>query len=255
MPSNFLVYSYPEETAHPYDIAFRAAEGAASPLPPGEALLKSEIEKTILVLRGLFKPEDERFRVYHHELLSLAQYGLVGTGAQPDEAANALKNFQSRILSSEKGHLVSTHLAKTFGVFFGEIVMLYVMFLFVAAVNQKYQWYAVSLIDNGPLLVIPVSLFIGFMISSFLRYRSLGFFDLHTIDADAFKPYMRGLFALTMLAAVAVFLKAGVFEIVVGKAKLSDFDSSVLSAFTFGLLVGLGQEQLIARIDSVRRQI
>ena len=91
--------------------------------------------------------------------------------------------------------------------------------------------------------------------SSFVRCKAITFYDLHAIDADRFSPFMKSAFALVVLVLTAVLLKAGIFEIAIGKVKLSGFESDWLSAFVFGAIIGIAQEAAISRIETIKRQV
>jgi hypothetical protein len=66
---------------------------------------------------------------------------------------------------------------------------------------------------------------------------------------------MKSAFALVILTLTAALLKAGIFEVAIGKVKLSSFESDWLSAFVFGAIIGIAQEAAISRIESIKRQV
>jgi hypothetical protein len=86
-----------------------------------------------------------------------------------------------------------------------------------------------------------------------MRCRTITFFDLHAIEADRFTPGLKLAFAISIILIAGAFLKAELFEIKIGKAQLSMFDKDWLSSFVFGVVVGVAQEAVIARIETIRR--
>jgi hypothetical protein len=50
--------------------------------------------------------------------------------------------------------------------------------------------------DRAAVLAIVPGLFVGIIFSSFLRCRTITFYDLHAIDADRFTPPLKTAFGL-----------------------------------------------------------
>jgi hypothetical protein len=253
MPGHFIVFEYPREDAHPYDIAFQLQADVKGSVPKEQASLKSEVEKTLNVLRSLFAPDQEKFRRYFVELLALSRYGLVGPTAQPAQAMSTLENLQQQIMDNEKGRAISayvTALLKSQAIW-----LLVIMALLVGIGGVMHYAFGreISAMNFQILLVAP-GLLVGLTFSSFVRCRTITFYDLHAIEADRFGPGLKVAFAAVILFLTAAFLKAGVFEIKVGKTELSAFDHDYLSAFVFGAIVGIAQEPIIARIESIKKQ-
>jgi hypothetical protein len=230
---------------------FELADAAITSVPKEQGMLKHEAEKTLHVLRNLFPPEDEeKFRGYFRELLSLCQYGLVGPTAQPVQAVDTLRNLQNQIFDNEKGRSISRYMLniiKSQSIWFGGILIGGIGCIFAAHYwlgGPSYERYT-------PLLCILLGLFTGLIFSSFMRCRTITFFDLHAIEADRFTPGLKLAFAISTITLAAVFLKAELFEIKIGKAQLSLFDRDWLSAFVFGAVVGVAQEAVIARIETI----
>ncbi|WP_149803572.1 hypothetical protein [Mesorhizobium sp. NFR06] len=253
MTGRYVVSPYPKDAEHPYDIAFQLTKDATE-VPPEQGLLKHEAERTLMVLRGMFQPADQRFIVYYKELLGLSQYGLVGETAQPDLGIDTLHNLQQRIFDTEKGRMISEHMRKIVGWLFS-ILLGVGIFGLLAVLAARYLIgpdQTLLVIQPALAMVLP-GLLAGLAFSSFLRCRAVTFFDLHAIDADRFTPPMRAIFALILLFLTGAFLKAGVFEIAIGEVRLSQFDANGLSAFIFGAFVGFSQEPLISRIESISK--
>jgi hypothetical protein len=253
MPGHFTVFGYPHEDAHPYDIGFQLQADVKGNVPKEQASLKSEVEKTLNVLRALFAPDHEKFRRYFAELLALSQYGLVGPTAQPVQAMNTLENLQQQILDNEKGRAISayvTALMKSEAIW----LLIIVAALVGAGIVLHYVWGEEFAAMDISILLIAPGLFVGLTFSAFVRCRAITFYELHAIEADRFSPILKVAFAAAILFLAAAFLKAGVFEIKVGKTELSNFDHDYLSAFVFGAIVGIAQEAIIAKIESIKRQ-
>ncbi|WP_019962141.1 hypothetical protein [Woodsholea maritima] len=244
----YLVYAYPENSDHPDDIAFELTLEARD-IPPAYSQLKSNIERTLSVLRALYQPQDKVFKDYYGELLALAQYGLKGPTAQPQQAELTLANLQQRFHNSEKGKVISQHMTKTlklYAIVFGTCAAL-ALLLYGLLVLTPWAF-------NPVVLSTLPGLCLGLTLTAFMRCKTVNFYDLHAIDADRFSPWMRAAFALVLLCVTAIFLKAGVFQIEVGELAISEFDAKALSGLLFGLVVGITQEPLIARIEAIAKK-
>jgi hypothetical protein len=252
MSGCFLVSPYPHDAAHPHDIAFQLVEGFNKKVPADNAQLKTEVERTLDVLRPMFAPDSLKFQGYFGELLALSRYGLVGSTAQPGQAMDTLKTLQARILDSEKGAAISTHMR---GIILSQTYLLAGAAVALAACLYLAFYFGAATLQNFNVLAIIPGLWIGLVFSSFVRCRAITFYELHAIDADRFSPLMKSAFALVVLVLTAVLLKAGIFEIAIGKVRLSGFESDWLSAFVFGAMMGIAQEAAISRIESMKRQV
>lgn len=248
----FLVFPYPHNAEHPHDIGFQLEADLKKKIPADQSQLKIEIERTLDVLRPIFAPDHLKFRGYFDELLALARYGLVGPTAQPNQALDTLKTLQARILDSEKGAAISTHMR---GIIISQTKLLVGVVVALAAFLYGAFYFGAAMLQNFSILAVIPGLWIGLVFSSFVRCRAITFYDLHAIDADRFSPFMKSAFALVVLILTAVLLKAGIFEIAIGKVKLSGFENDWLSAFVFGAITGIAQEAAISRIESIKRQV
>jgi hypothetical protein len=254
MAGHFLVSEYPTGAEFPYDIAFQLNENATGKLPKDQSTLKSEAEKTLHVLRALFSREDGKFVGYFTELLALCRYGLVGATAQPAQALDTLKNLQMQIFDNEKGRAISAYMGTVIRSH-GTSLALLALVLGLAIAGSRCL---LAMEDNViPLQILAVApgLFVGLIFSSFIRCRTITFYDLHAIEADRFAPLLKVAFAVAIVLLTGAFLKAELFEIKLGKTQLSAFDRDYLSAFVFGAVVGVAQEAIISRIESIKRQI
>jgi hypothetical protein len=250
----FIVFAHPHGDDKAQDIMFQLAPDMTGLMPKDQSNLKGEAEKTLFVLRTLCATEENRFRPYFKELLGLCQYGLVGQTAQPIQALDSLQILQEQIFDNEKGRAISTYmhsLAKSQAI--GVILALFIVAAGLISVDQIYG--TSFLKEKYSALAIAPGLFVGVVFSSFMRCRAIGFYDLHAIDADRFTPALKTLFAFVIVLLAAAFLKAGIFEIKIGKAELADFDNNVLSAFVFGAVVGVAQEAIISRIETIKQKV
>ena len=252
MSGCFLVFPYPHDTEHPHDIAFQLEEGFTKKVPADHRQLKTEVERTLDVLRPMFAPDSLKFQGYFDELLALSRYGLVGATAQPTQAMDTLKTLQTRILDSEKGAAISTHMRRIISY---QTALLAAASAALAACLYAAFYFGGATLQNFNVLAVIPGLWIGLVFSSFVRCRAVTFYELHAIDADRFSPLMKSAFALVVLVLTAVLLKAGIFEIAIGKVKLSGFENDWLSAFVFGAMMGIAQEAAISRIETMKRQV
>jgi hypothetical protein len=252
MSGCFLVFPYPHDAEHPHDIAFQLEAGLKKKIPADQSHLKIEVERTLDVLRPMFAPEHPKFHSYFDELLALSRYGLVGPTAQPIQALDTLTTLQARILDSEKGTAISTHMR---GIINSQTKLLVAAAVGLAVCLYAAFYFGAATLQNFNILAVMPGLWIGLIFSSFVRCKAITFYDLHAIDADRFSPFMKSAFALVVLVLSAVMLKAGIFEIAIGKVKLSAFENDWLSAFVFGAIIGIAQEAAISRIESIKRQV
>ncbi|HKH21689.1 MAG TPA: hypothetical protein VKB53_12575, partial [Gammaproteobacteria bacterium] len=221
-------------------------------IPADQSQLKIEVERTLDVLRPIFAPDHPKFHGYFDELLGLSRYGLVGPTAQPNQAMDSLRTLQARILDSEKGTAISAHMR---GIIISQTQLLIAAAIALTACVYVAVYFGAATIQNFNIVAVIPGLWIGLVFSSFVRCRAITFYDLHAIDADRFSPLMKSAFALVVLVLIAILLKAGIFEVAIGKVKLSGFENDWLSAFVFGAIIGIAQEAAIARIESIKRQV
>ena len=78
------------DTSNPNDILFNIRKGVKKLDDEEQLSLRDEIDRTLSVLRLLFKDDSKSFDYYFNPLLSLAQAGLVGNSAAPKVAKRAL---------------------------------------------------------------------------------------------------------------------------------------------------------------------
>lgn len=251
MTGAYIVFEYPKGVPHPNDIAFQLQVSATEAVPEEQANLKSEVERTLDVLRTIFHSEDSKFRGYYDELLGLSRYGLVGPTAQPDQATDTLHNLQRRILDAEKGKAINRHMRHVIYTHGAIYFSLWAASLVAAAIVAHIGFNAISGLLLTPAFAL-LGLFFGCVFSAFLRCRAVTFYELHAIEADRFSPFMKCMFALVTLVIGGGLLKAGVIEFSLGQVPLDQFDKSALSAFTLGTVVGVAQEAVIARIEAIK---
>jgi hypothetical protein len=250
---HFIVYEHPLNNAGARDIMFQLSQEAKGAVPKAQSDLKSEAEKTLNVLKSLCE-DDGRFRPYFNELLGLCRYGLVGESAQPIQALQSLRILQTQIFDNEKGRAISAYVS---AVAMAQAVgICLVVGAAAGALLAIDNYYQLNLfLEYVPAFAVAPGLFAGVVFSSFMRSRAITFFDLHAIDADRFTPALKALFALVLVVITAAFLKIELFEIKIGKAQLSAFDRNYLSAFVFGAVVGVAQEAIISKIESIKQKI
>jgi hypothetical protein len=251
----YRVYAYPPKDEHARDIMFELADAVTSaPVPKEQGVLKSESERTLHVLRSLFPAhEDARFRPYFGELLGLCQYGLVGVTAQPVQAMETLRNLQNQIFDSEKGRCISQYMRNMIKL---QAVLFSLLAIVVCGTGAVLNYlFGASIVEHYALIFVLPGLFVGLILSCFVRCRTVTFFDLHAIEADRFTPGLKFAFVLCTAVLAAAFLKAELIEIKIGKAQLSHFHTDWLSAFTFGAIVGMAQEAIIAHIETMSQKL
>ena len=103
----FHICPYPigtkDNPLEPYDINFSQDLTYVGKIPDDQAALTLEVQRSLAVLRGVFKVGDKKFSDYFEELGSLASVGLSGANVQTSLATVTLKEFQTRFVNAEKG--------------------------------------------------------------------------------------------------------------------------------------------------------
>ena len=237
-----------------YDIFFLYL-GASGSMPEDMTLLKSEFEKTLDILRQFYsniaslgsRGRDD-YQTYLDDLKGLAEYGLEAPNPQPKQAMESLRIIQARFVERQKANLIAKYMANL-GLHLIGVLGVAEILLCLASSAAVAQWCSLtSVLKNAPYLAILPALFVGIVFSSFLRCRTLTFYEVLGIDTDKFTPTSRAVFALALTAIAAIFLKAKVLDFSFGGESLSTFDMSLSAALTFGAICGLAQEAIASMV-------
>ena len=208
------------------------------------------------MLRSLFPPDkDLKFRPYFNELLSLCQYGLVGPTAQPIQAMDTLRNLQNQIFDTEKGRAISSHMR---GIIKWQAALLGGLVIVMIAVELAFWRFAGEkpFRDVGSILLaaLVAGLFVGIVFSSFLRCRTVTFYDLHAIEAEDLAVHEVRV-CVDYANDCGCFSESWFDRDRNIKVHLSAFNTDLLSAFVFGVVVGIAQEAIIYKIELIRDRI
>jgi predicted small lipoprotein YifL len=228
-----------QDDKNPHDIVFETKPGAGQP-PEDQLALKSDVERTLVVLQMLFENDEKKFLQAFHPLLSLAQCGLVGPSAQPQVAKLALIELQKEVTAREAGNVKNQYL-RTLGVratlFGGPAVVLAILI---------YYWQGSNLVSS--FLALWAGCMAGVWLSFGSRKTFMAFEDLNIPESDRLEPSIRLIFAglLTMILGL-LFVKQAIV-VTVGSVATSALAHDCLVAIIVGCLAGFSELALPSKV-------
>jgi hypothetical protein len=207
-----------------------------------QLLLKSEVEKTLVVIQMLFLATDKRYFDYYNPLLSLTQCGLVGDYAQPEVARRALAELKSEIVAREGGNVKNRYL-KQLG-----------LMAFISGGVSSLLGSVLLLVDRDNLMSSFCFLWLGSMIGVWLSFGSrktqLTFEELAIPETDRLEPLIRLVFAglFTCLFGLIFVLKLVIVSI--GEIKSFQLDHNLTLAILLGAFCGFSELALPTKFAS-----
>lgn len=235
----FIVF---RDTKDPKDIHFKVLSEDTQ-IPEEQLNLRDEVDKVLVVLRMLFPDEnDARFEEYFRLLLSLAQTGLVGDGAQPKLAVRALLTLKNEIVDREAGRVKNKYMKN---------------------LGKKALWmggptFLVALVLNwlGAQLQLQSFLFLwsgcmaGVWLSFGARKTRLRFEDLHVLEGDRLEPVVRLIFAGLLTVIFGLLFSTGAVVVKVGALTTADFTRNLQIALLIGMIFGFSETALPSALAS-----
>ncbi len=240
MPTGaFRVY---QDEKDPRDIHFQLADDIET-VPKDQAALRDGVDRTLTVLRVIFRDDDRGFRQYFGPLLSLAQFGLVGDTAQPETASQTLEVLKEQITAQEGGRIKNQYM-KELGL---RAVLLAAPALIIALVIKLWP---LSGSVWGNYLLLWVGSMGGVWLSFGVRKKVLKFDDLHILEQDRLEPTVRLLFAGLLSFIVALLFSTKTVVVKLGAIESWQFRESGELAILFGLLLGFSEMALSTKVGS-----
>ena len=227
------------------DIMFNPNSNATE-IPEDQLKLQSEIEKTLVVLRGITKENNERFERYFVPLLSLAQAGLVGETAQPKLSLQALETLQSEIVANEGGRIKNGYLIRLGSRALGAVSVILLLLL------GFWNFYWTDFVSYASHFFVLVSgCTVGVWLSFGVRKKKLNFYNLNILEEDQLEPMIRIIFASLLTFLVGLVFSTRLVTIKFGGIETWQFTESYEIALLFGLLLGFSEQALP---DTVAKQ-
>jgi len=243
MSNGFFVVSQYEDD--PKDIHFQTLTESGPP-PEDQLQLKTEIERTLVVLKMLFETDEERYFTYFYPLLSLAQCGLVGDHAQPEVARRALHELRSEVTDKEAGNVKNRYL-KNLGahsICLSALPLLLGLFFYFL---------------NGPhistnLLFLWVGSMVGVWVSFGARKTVFKFEDLNIPEKDRLDPFIRLSFAGVLSLIMGILFYKQALVVTVGNLNTAAIAEDPLIATIIGVFCGISELVLPSKIRKQAEQ-
>jgi len=220
-------------------------------IPDNQRLLRLEIEKTLIVLKTLFKDDSQSFEHYFEQLLSLAKAGLSTEIVTPKMANEALLSLKNEIVSREGGKIKNNylkHMGKTVGKF--ATIMIVIVIIINCFINwsPEYLYYTSCLIwENYFIMLIGASA--GAWASLCVRKIEIRFEDLIIMEEDGLEPEVQIAFVAIMVVMVGLLFQTGAIFIKIGNTSLDMFQNDSRVALLLGLLLGYCSKALATKIS------
>lgn len=247
----FRVSPDPTPPDQPEDIRFEIDPDWTSSIPKTQQVLKSDIEKTIVVFSTIYPKDSEKFSFYFKRLIGLAQYGLVGSKAQPDEARETLVRLQQEFAEREGEHIKNKYLSE---INIATALSIFIILIFsILTLNEKshalINFILNTKIDQNYILNYIISILfciIGVWVSSFLRIRDLEFFNLNKITYDQIHHCYVIFFTIIITIIFSLFVISGSIKINIAEFDISNFYESLSQSAIFGFFSGFS-ERIISK--------
>ena len=220
--------------------------------------LRVEVEQTLIVLRGLFKNDDESFNKYFDQLVSLAQAGLRGDkngdNATPIVASEGLTALKKDIMIQEAGKVKNKYLKSLGKASLIFISILIGLILFLNWKAQDSNIFLTYLIWENFFIML-IGTIAGVWLSFGIRKVDLKFEELHIIDEDRFEPLIRILFVSLLAVIIGLLFSTEAVVVKIGtiSTTMLNYDSKV--ALLLGSLLGLGEKMLASKVSEQANKI
>jgi len=225
---------------NPRDILFNTRNNITELDDEDQLSLRDEIDRTLAVLRILFKDDDENFNYYFSPILSLAQAGLVGDNAAPKVAKRALNELKNEIVAREGGKVKNKYM-KELG---KKALSLAIPAVIIAIVLDFFTIL--------PSIVVFLFLWSGCMVGVWLsfgvRKTILKFENLAVIEEDRLEPTIRLIFTGLLTTMIGLLLFTEVIKINVGSVSSTDLSSNISVAILIGMICGFSEKALPDKI-------
>lgn len=226
-------------------------------IPIEQKKLRSDVEDTLIVLRGLFKEDKDKdsFDKYFEHLLSLAEAGLKYNDVSPITANEGLVKLKQEIVIQEAGKVKNKYL-KSLGksaLCFISFFLLVVIFLHFYKIQDSNN-VTVNLVWQNFFIMLSGTV-VGVWLSFGIRKVELKFEELHIIEEDRFEPTMRIMFVSLLALIVGLLFSTQAIVIKIGaiSTDMLNYDSKI--ALLLGLFLGLGEKILATKVTEQANRI
>jgi hypothetical protein len=243
-------YIVRENDKIPHDINF-SIKPEVMQVPELQQKLQMSIEQTLMIIRKLFKGENEKSNLdnYFAQLLSLAQAGLVVVNAQPTIAMNALLQLRAEIVDLKSGEIKNNYF-KTLGM--QALWLTSIPIIIALSVKALYYYLEVPTINQlsvfSNYIYVWCGTMLGIWISFGARKTILTFEELTTIEEDRLEPLMRLLFIGSISMVFAVLFYKQAISIKIGTISSADIEHDSFVGIIFGVMLGLSEQVLGKKI-------
>lgn len=228
----------------PKEIRFSLIPNHPTPVPHDQISLKSEVESILVILRALYKLDDEKFQQAYHRILSAAQGGVVGPSADPAIARDSLEVLKRDITLQEGGRIKNQYMIRLgwYALASGVIALVFALVSIYGLIWKPILIPANALIGHFCLLL--VGCMAGVWLSFGARNVQFGFENLVAPERDHLEPAIRLIFAglLTLIFGLMLSLKVVVIKI--GPVSSDQFIDDVSLSLLIGAFCGLSEQAL-----------
>jgi hypothetical protein len=234
------------------DVHFEVSPEFTGEIPEDQAKLRDEVERTLRVLRSLFKGRPEEFRSFFEPVLSLSQGGLVGAAAAPGIAHRALEQLRQEVLLREASKVKNGHLRAL-----GRPALMVSMFCALAAGVTllggqngiaSATWGLAKPTTIACALLVLAGNAGGVWLSFGTRKIKFDFDDLGTPESDYLEPAIRLAFSGLLTFTFFLLLATKAVEIRLGALSSADIITSPAIALLIGILLGISEQVLPAKV-------
>jgi hypothetical protein len=253
----FRVYAFPTDAEHPYDIAFELTGDAPQRIPRDQRNLKSEVERSLVVISSIYRSPNIKFEYYFERLLSLSQMGLVGETANPEAATETLEALQQEFLEKEGNHAKSIYYRKVGRAAFCLGIAPLICALTVLARPDTFaKWLygdvgpqqTLSITHFGNFVIVWAAAVLGVWLSGVLQTINVKFSRLHVLEEDQTNSWIRCLIVGASALLLGFLLYKKFVEIRIGGITITDFYEDTVTSIVLGVLCGLAGRALLIRL-------
>lgn len=262
MAGAYLVYEYPRDVVDPSDIGFELQANFTGPVPEDQDKLKSDVERALVVISAIYRPNDDRFKYYFSRLVSLTQMGLVGATANPSSAQRTLQGLLKEFADKEGAEVKRRYLKSINNatlVILIIILPLAVFFtvfpvVFSGLLNEimyrytNYSDYSQSFNVFGNFLFVLCGCVVGIWLSSVAKAGSIDFQRFHVIEEWQINPLTKIIFTSVSAIIFSFFVYKKFIILSIGGISLNSFHEESIVAIIFGALCGLAERAMSSKL-------
>lgn len=225
---------------NPRDILFNTRNGITELDDEDQLSLRDEIDRTLAVLRLLFKDDEVSFNYYFNPILSLAQAGLVGDSAAPKVAKRALTELKNEIVDREGGKVKNRYMREL-----GKKALLLGLPTFIVA---TILFFFQTLPTQAAFLFLWSGCMAGVWLSFGVRKTILKYEDLGVIEEDRLEPTIRLIFTGLLTILIGLLLSTEVIKINIGLVSTTSFINDIRVSILIGMVCGFSEKALPGKI-------